>query len=323
MNKIFIGLFLCIMLGQAGAIEVTHHQYVQLYKQSQLNTDEWLSTSKFADNTILSSQHPQQRIVDIQFLLLQLADMQDPNDRDIDWVAHLTNSRLTLTTQNQDHPNQPIVLVDIGQLARNVQLQWLLNAKSATIHNQWLSGTFDWKFVLEKAEKLQVMAVVRWLNQLNPSQVDNVAEHFLQHANIQSLPNNQILAVLIQGSQSAELLEKLWSRPVDQYSYSTLRQLPEWEDSHLALHNTIQASHHKSMQSQALMSLAKNYSQFPLAQAAIIQALESKSTQWQAVMTLSVIQDSDFKETLIKRFKNSKTPLSNVALAQLSAKVAL
>lgn len=305
-------------LTQATAIEVSHTEYMDIQQQNLQQIDLQRLPETSSDSAILSSSAPQQAIANIYFALQQLSDIKQPHEKLRNWVEYYTNSRLQLTSRQKEHPEQSIVLVDIARAAKNTQLQWQIFALQEEIADLWQSGSFDWYSLMDSTSDLKVRALDRWLSELDAATIDNVAAHFLQQVDISQLSNNQVLARLIQSSHSTELLEKLWSRPADQYSYMILQQLPHWDVPYVAINQTIKATSNKALQSQAFLSLAKNYSQDEYAQKTILEALNNKDSQWHAVMTLSLISDVSFKAKLKAAFKQRESKVARVAMQQLS-----
>ena len=109
------------------------------------------------------------------------------------------------------------------------------------------------------------------------------------------------------------LIERLWQLPNDQYSYQVLQLLPERLDSEQAIKQIIKASENSALTSQALVLLAKHYSEHEAAQNYLLAQLIDEQNKWHAASAMTYVNNDQFQQRIFKLRQDSPSPAINFA----------
>lgn len=254
--------------------------------------------------------------------LEQLSKKKRVSDFQHRWVNQQLDSKLTLEIINSDHADRTMLGFNIGFDAAKVVTIQAINRQADLAANQWQSGEFKWREWLVK-DKVKIQGLIRWLGSLPDSNRQVVAQHFVAQALTIPNQNNQVLLALVHFEPSEVLLSHFLAQTPDEFSFLLLQQLPQLVDEELAVNTLITAMKQPQLISQTILLLSSHYASHIKAQKQIMRSLNDPDQQWLAMMSLSKIKDSYFKQKLLAHFREKNTRFSKIALAQFDAETEL
>ena len=119
---------------------------------------------------------------------------------------------------------------------------------------------------------------------------------------VENLPaeqvSNRLIAIISRFQTEPNLVNKVWPKPADEYSYQLLQQVPMLFEPASAIKLLQQASTNKMLSSQALMLLTKHFADEDASQQFVLKQLQNKDNQWHAAMAARQIKDKAFQQAI-------------------------
>lgn len=232
------------------------------------------------------------------------------------WINTLIDKQQTLSTTFLDHPNKAVTLIDISKQAKATLELVKINQLKSAIDDLWESSNFNWQTWMSDSSRLR--ALIAWLEQQDSVSIASV-ERFLQNTTTEELPNNNVLMLLALKQPNGQLFERLWQRPIDEFTYLTLQQIPSFLEENLAVEQLVNASALQNLNSQTLLSLATNYPKNSKSQNTIRSSLTKANQKWNGLMALSKMPASTFTLGLRQRFEKQDSTFAKSAVNLLKS----
>ncbi len=270
-------------------------------------------------NESISIYSPTDQTVLKHLFLRELGYQEALSEQHRLWISANIASEDVLAGYYSDHPEKQIVLINIANQARATLHMLDIKQLKGEVERQWQSGEFQWTNWLQANSK-HYQALLQWLNQ-QESEIENIKQHFLQQYPDLTIPNNEVLALLINKSASKELFAILWQREIDEFTYQVIHHLPKSNDEELVVAQLIESMNIRQLTSQSLLSLAAHYPLNESSQLAIAQSLENPDKRWFGLMALSNMPAPEFKQNLLSKYKQQKTSFAVSATKMLQGQL--
>lgn len=309
-NKI-IACAVLLTTNTVASIEIDDQTLAQAQKNSQTIDIAHALKSPKNIQQILNQQHSLADKVLTSAALLKALKIKEPTAEQKSWVEKLTQSDDVLHIENPDHPNQLIEVVNIARQAKNTKMQWQINNQAVAMKEQWLNQDWQWQSFIERASQLDYLTLGKALKNIDINTI-NWLQTELKQQDIDNI-SPQLIALLIDRKMDTSLIEHLWQLPNDQYSYQVLQLLPERLASEQAIAQIIKASENSALTSQALVLLAKHYSDQEITQNYLLEQLIDEQNKWHAASAITYVQNDQFQQRIFKLRQESPSPAINFA----------
>lgn len=309
--KLLFGLFCLSCSFISYSIEVTESQISQSrIMQTQDLFQSHLDLPAKDIDQFLSTLAPLERVLQTNLWLSHLARLASPSEQQRLWARSMLKSQDKLTTPNEDHPGRQIEVVNIAAQANATLTIWRINEVKTSLYQGWLKGSIDWSSWFSGYSRVQEAALISLLKELPVEQLQVFSDDVLLPRLSMLTGSNQIAAALATRINSVEVAQHLFTRKADEFSYQTLRVLPQYFGTDSAIQILTIALNNKSLNSQAILMLAGDYLHDPKAQSLMLDLLKDPKTQWLAAAALSKTQDVAFRQKIVDTYDKLDQPFA-------------
>jgi hypothetical protein len=304
-NAALLLCFVYVFLGSVDtkAATISIKDFVQLQDQYRN-----VSLSPYIQNPaayVDENSHSAEENIYLSHLILnQLALVKSPTLVQRAWREAQSKSTRILSMPSTEHVNQSLIVVHIANAANMVDRHWQAYEVQNEFKQRWESGGWSWAEYFLEQSSVKRMAMVFWLDDLSDSEVQLLAESYLEEGLQYDLGNNRQLSLLLKRAPSTELFSVLWQRPSDAYSHHVLKGIIDEGEN---VEEIILATQNPKLSSQALFSLVKTHSDQTNVQSFLREAIESEKLSSATLGTLRLLGDDRFRSQLLRHYQQQPT----------------
>lgn len=163
-----------------------------------------------------------------------------------DFIQSLSQTQPSILLKSQGNGfTVTLPVFNYAAKARWILNQWQLNQYEQALIallKQKNSNFFNWLVADEASYPLRKEAVLNQIPLLNESQISVLIKNYLQDENHLWLPDNGVLAALINQSQDGDLYSILWKRKIDHYTLEVIERLSSGPISDAHIEQLIKAA---------------------------------------------------------------------------------
>jgi hypothetical protein len=239
-------------------------------------------------------------------LIRELANSLPSNDQR-GWVIEQQNHHGKIVQANPDHPNQQMTVASVAMSAKATLLHWDIIRLSKIYINQVHTNNWQWTTYIDSNYVIKSQALVVMLEAIS-----NEKAYFLQQellsskaelSSLAKLMGNKDLLALINELPSVVLSEQLLTNPVDEFSYQHVHLLPKTYQDGDAIHLLKFANSQEKLTSQALITMAKEYSEQQEAQDFLIHQLNQPKVAWFAAAAIAQSTSEQLHQKVLRMKK--------------------
>jgi hypothetical protein len=223
-------------------------------------------------------------------LIKELANLI-PNDKQRDWVIEQQKHQGSIIRINPDHPNQKMTVASVGMSAKATLLHWNIARLAEVYTAQVQDNSWQWAAYLKDQHINKSSALTVMLKGISDEKVYLLQQELLSNysapSSLASLINNKDLLALIKRFPSEILSEQLLTNSVNEFSYQHIQLIPKLYQDENAIHLLKQANIQEKLTSQALMTMAKKYSEQQEVQAFLLHQLTQPKVAWFAAAAIT------------------------------------
>lgn len=295
------------------------HVFQALLKISYLVVSLSLSFYSFANTNLGSSTPEEMELYLADFsgekevfarakLIKELANSL-PIDNQRVWVIEQLSHQGRVVRANPDHPNQQMTVASVAMSAKATLLHWevarLSQVYSAQVHaNSWL-----WRAYIDSNDVNKSQALAAMLAGISDENAYLLEQALLSDKtdslSLVNLMSNKDLFTLIKRLPVEILSEQLLTNSVDEFSYQHIQLLPNLYRDDDAIHLLKLANTQEKLTSQALMTMAKKYSEQEEAQDFLIHQLKQPKVAWLAAAAIAQSTSEQLHQKVMKMKKTT------------------
>jgi len=248
---------------------------------------------------------PYKQQVNITAKALKLLAAQMPKPGQKEWVNKQLSSSLMLTSENPDHPEQQITLINIAGLAKATSMHWQVQQVSLEQQADIVGQQWDWAS-FDQGNLIIQRALVHTIEAISPQLLTQLQYSLINQAFL-SKATNRTLATLLTGQPNLALAQQLFSNPADEFSYQQLSQIDSAFPELQAIKLLTTAVKNNALQSMSLLTLSTKYAHNKNVRDTLILHLKNKESAWLAASAISQTKNIDLQREVITLSKGSKS----------------
>jgi len=232
-----------------------------------------------------------------------------PRNNQRGWVIEQLNHQGRIVRANPDHPNQQMTVASVAMSAKATLLYWDITRLSQIYitqvqDNSWLWATYIESEHVNKSAALTVMLRIISDERINLLQQELLSDKAAPSSFINVMTNKDLFS-LVKRFPSKSLSEQLLTNEVDEFSYQHIQLLPNLYQDENAIHLLKLANVQEKLTSQALMTMAKEYSEQQEAQAFLLHQLEQPKVAWFAAAAIAQSTNEQLHQKVMLMKKTS------------------
>jgi hypothetical protein len=232
-----------------------------------------------------------------------------PSSSQFAWVIEQQSHQGKVVRANPDHPNQQMTVANVAMSAKATLLHWEITRLSQIYIDQVHTNSWQWAAYIDSnhTNKSQGLAVM--LGVISDEKAGFLQQELVENKSepsplIKLLSNKDLLA-LVSKLPTVILSEQLLTNPVDEFSYQHIHLLPQTYQYADAIHLLKLANVQEKLTSQALMTIAREYSDRHEAQAFLIHQLNQPKVAWFAAAAIAQSTSDQLRQKILKIDKST------------------
>jgi len=230
-----------------------------------------------------------------------------PSTNQRSWVVEQKNHQGQVVRINPDHPNQQMIVASVAMSAKATLLHWDITRLSQIYTGQVNDNSWEWAAYIDSKDVNKSQALAFMLHVLSDEKANFLQQELVSNksaaSSLVNFMSNKDLFTLIKRLSSKILSEQLLTNSVDEFSYQHIHLLPNIYQDDDAIYLLKSANTQEKLTSQALMTMAKEYSEHEEAQDFLLHQLKQPNVAWFAAAAIAQSTSDQLHQKVMKMKK--------------------